>query len=75
MQDILLNMANILLIDYCHREKINPSNSFVKKMGRGFTYGICDYPTGKVFAQITFHKSQVPTYWWGDASRERGQTK
>jgi len=62
MQEILLNLANIMLLDYCKTMKINPSNSFVRKEGRGFKYSICDYPTGKPFAQVTFNKSQVPTF-------------
>lgn len=73
MNDILLNLANVLLLQWCKGEGINTSNSFIKKMGRGFTYGLCDYPTGKVFAQVTFTKNTTPDYWWGDAARKRGK--
>lgn len=73
MQDILLNLAHLHLLDYCKEQKIDTSNSFVKKMGRGFTYGLADYPSGKVFAQVTFTKNTTPAYWWGDAARQRGK--
>lgn len=72
MDKILLNLANIHLLEYCRQMGIDPSGSYVRKMRRGYVYGLCNQSDDRVFAQVTFKKSAVPEYWWGDAARERG---
>lgn len=63
MEQILKNMANILLIEFCRANGIDCSGTYTKKNGRGFTYSLRDSATGQVeVAQITFHKSRVPSY-------------
>lgn len=72
MKDILQTQANLQLLDFCIQSGIDPSGSYVKKIGRGFTYGLAQESDGKVFVQITFKKRAVPEFWWGDAARKRG---
>lgn len=75
MQDVLLNLANIMLLDYCKREGIDPSGSHVHKAGRGFTYTLRNNSDDKVFCAITFKKDAIPEYWWGMAAYQRGKIK
>lgn len=46
------------------RAKKNAEIYFTGKNGRGFTYSIYDYKTGKPFASVTFTKNSVPQYSW-----------
>lgn len=63
MQQILRNLANILLLDFCKASGIDTSGTHTIKRGRGFTFSLVDSETGKrEIAGITFHKMQVPTY-------------
>lgn len=73
MQELLQNMAHILLLDYCKSEGIDPSDSHVHKAGRGFTYTLRNNSDDKVFCAITFKKSATPEYWWGMAAYQRGK--
>lgn len=63
MKEVMLNLANWMLIEYCNKNSINCSNSFVAKARRGHTYYLCDYPTGKAFLSVTFSKNNAPQYW------------
>ena len=67
MEQILKNMALILLGKFCREHNISdPSGWYVVKNGRGFTYSARDGKTGtRELAQITFHKNTVPTYRFG----------
>lgn len=65
MQAILLNMANILLLQFVreHNIDIGTDGCYPVKKGRGFTYALRDGATGqREFCTVTFHRSQVPTY-------------
>lgn len=63
MQQILLNMANNLLVEFCVTNGLDCSGTYIVKNGRGFTYSLRDNATGqREIAAITFHKSQVPTF-------------
>lgn len=73
MNDILLNLANVLLLQYCKEEGIDPSGSHVKKTDRGYVFGLANDSDERVFVQVTFTKNTVPQYWWGDAARKRGK--
>lgn len=71
MEQVLRNMANYLLIEYCKEHNIDCSATYVTKDGRGFSYCLVvdnnvrpDFPPSCALARITFHKSQVPTYGW-----------
>lgn len=64
MQDVLRNMANWLLIEFCKANNIDCSNSRVAKNGRGFKWSLVDYDSGRQFVTITFFKNQVPHYSW-----------
>lgn len=62
MHQILLNLANIDLITFCKANNIDCSGTHVVKKGRGFTYSLVDQITRNSRLDVTFHKSQVPTY-------------
>lgn len=65
MKEILLNMANHLLLEFCIENNIDrgPQGTYTVKDGRGFSYKLVDQTTGqRMFARITFHKSKVPTF-------------
>lgn len=68
MNEILLNMANHLLIEYCKERGIDCSGTYCRKDGRGFSYTLRykqpDHWPVLDCARITFHKSSVPTYGW-----------
>lgn len=68
MKEILLNLANNLLVEFCQEHQIDCSGTRVVKDGRGFAYVLRkDSPVDPRVpdvARITFHKSQVPTYGW-----------
>jgi len=70
MEQILKNMALHLLTRFCLDHSIDCSNTYCVKNGRGFTYSLRDGDTGtREIAQITFHKSQVPTYRFGQEAK------
>ena len=75
MQDVLLNLANFMLLDYCKEEGIDPSDSHVIKNRRGFVYSLINNSDEKVFCSITFTKNSRPSYWWGMAAYQRGKVK
>ena len=70
MNEILLNMANHLLIEYCRAKNIDCSGTYCAKAGRattkGFSYELRKQRPEDVrfpaVARITFHKNQTPTY-------------
>lgn len=72
MNQILLNLANRMLIDYCLEQGINCSGTYCVKDGRGFSYSLCADPHSRkdvdprfpAVARITFHKHQAPTFGW-----------
>lgn len=68
MKQILLNMANHLLIEFCKQQGIDCSGTYCVKDGRGFSYVLNKEKPEDIrwsaIARITFHKSQVPTYGW-----------
>lgn len=66
MKEILFNMANHLLIQFCLDNGIDCSDTYPMKDGRGFSYSLRDGATGQhKIAIVTFHKMQVPTYQRG----------
>ena len=72
MKQILINLANVLMLDYCEKQGIDPSNSRVVKDGRGFAYSLVDYDTGKGIVAVQFNKHATPTYAWFNEARSRG---
>lgn len=71
MQQILHNMALIMLTTFCREHSIDCSGTYCVKNGRGFTYSLRADPYSRAvdplgpiveIASITFHKSSVPTY-------------
>lgn len=73
MQEILLNLANIHLLQFCKEQGIDPSGSHVEKIGRGFAYNLISDETGNAFVGLIFHKNSRPTYTWFNEARKRGK--
>lgn len=66
MKEILHNMANHLLVEYCRGNEIDCSDTRCVKDGRGFSYQLLrnGFVSTVPVARVTFHKSQAPTYGW-----------
>lgn len=59
MKEVLLNLANIHLINLCKEKGVDCSGTHVEKMGRGFTYILVN-EGGKPVAVVRFSKNTVP---------------
>jgi hypothetical protein len=62
MKAILLNLSNILMLQYCKQHNINPSGSYPVKNGRGYKYNLISETTGKPIVSVKFDKSRIPEY-------------
>lgn len=62
MQDVLRNLANFLLIEFCKEQGIDPSGSHVMKNGRGFVYSLVSTGTERPFVSVAFSKHSSPIY-------------
>ena len=62
MKEILYNMANLHLINFCLDNNVDCSDSRTMKVGRGFRYYLVRNDNGRTIATVTFHKQQSPTY-------------
>jgi len=61
MEQILFNLANIHLMNFCKENNIDCSGSHVQKLKRKFNYNLLS-SSNELIASITFHKNQIPTY-------------
>ena len=66
MLEILLNLANLMLIDYCQRTNIDCSGTYCYKMGRGFKFGLRSERISETIATVTFTKNSRPIFTRGD---------
>lgn len=62
MKAILLNLANILMLDYCKQNNIDCSGTQVIHSGRRYKYNMIKSNMKPAIMSIEFHKSSVPTY-------------
>lgn len=62
MKAILLNLANILMLEYCKQNNIDCSGTYPEKEGRGYKYNLIRETTGKPIVSIIFDKSNNPLY-------------
>lgn len=62
MQEIIKNLAHIDLMQFCYKNEIDPSGTFIKKSGRGYTYALMRISDNKPIVSVTFYKNQVPTH-------------
>ena len=58
----LQNLALIHLLDYCKKNKIDCSNTYIDKQPRKQVYSLIKNDTKKAILTITFYKNSVPTY-------------
>lgn len=68
MNEILLNLAHLMLLNYCREHNINTSGTYCRKQCRGFSYLLWkndpDDPHCPAIARVTFHKNKMPTFGW-----------
>lgn len=68
MEQVLKNLANQMLIEYCKAKSIDCSGTYCTKDGRGFSFTLRKQKPEDIrwpdIARITFHKNQTPTYGW-----------
>lgn len=72
MQDVLLNMANRELLEFCKENNINPSGTHVEKMGRGFRYKLVrdGHPLTTVpYVSVLFSKNNTPQFTMDDDAK------
>jgi hypothetical protein len=63
MEQVLRNMALIMLTRFCKDHSIDCSGTYCTKDGRGFSYKLVDQETGqRTIARITFKKDAVPVF-------------
>ena len=63
MKEVLMNLANVLLLQYCKDHGIDPSNSHVEKAQRGFRYQLVDNSDGAPFIDVLLTKNTTPKYF------------
>ncbi len=64
MEKILFNLANIHAITKCKELNIDCSGTHLFKVPRKWTYRLVKDSDNNTVMNVTFHKSQVPTYAW-----------
>ena len=62
MNEILQNLANIHLLNFCKENKIDCSGTYTVKNGRGFKYNMVQEKSGETVATVIFHKNATATY-------------
>lgn len=62
MKEILLNLANIDLINFCKRENIDCSGTYVVKNGWSYNFSLVKEDTGRAIVTVHFTKNSVPTF-------------
>lgn len=60
MKDIILNLANINLINFCIENNIDCSNTHIVKNGRGYNYSLVR--NGVSIVTVMFSKNSVPKH-------------
>lgn len=78
MQDVLLNLANREMLEFCKENGIDPSGTYPEKMGRGFRYRLVqeNQPLTTVpFISVTFSKNSVPTFTMDDDAKAQRDDK
>lgn len=64
MKEILYNLANIDLINFCKTNNIDCSGTYVLKAPRGYKYTLVRQDKNHTpLVEVTFYKRQVPTHF------------
>lgn len=63
MEKVLLNLANIDLINFCREQGIDCSGTSIVKIGRGFTYSLVSSEKRQAIATVSFSKNSVPSHY------------
>ncbi len=62
MIEILKNIANYSMIDFCIENKIDCSDSVCIKTARGFKFALVSTKTGRTIVSVTFTKNSRPKF-------------
>lgn len=63
MKEILSNLANVLLINYCKEHNIDCSGTHLEKVDRKFTYRLMKTETNERVAVAVFRKNTAPSLY------------
>lgn len=72
MKDVLLNLANRELLEFCRENGIDPSGTHVEKMGRGYRYRLIrdEEPFTTVpYVSVLFSKNNTPQFTMDDNAK------
>jgi hypothetical protein len=78
MKDILLNLANREMLEFCKENGIDPSGTHVEKMGRGYRYKLVreEKPFSTVpYISVLFSKNNTPQFSIDDDAKEQRAQK
>lgn len=78
MKEVLLNLANRELLEFCKENGIDPSGTHVEKMGRGYRYKLVrdEHPFTIVpYVSVLFSKSSTPTFTMDDDAKAQRAEK
>ena len=62
MKDVLKNLANLAMIDFCIENKIDCAGSACIKHTRGFKFALVSIETGKNIVSVEFTKNSCPKF-------------
>lgn len=60
MKEVLSNLANFMLVQYCRENQIDCSGTHIVKAKRGYFYCLVVNNNGEQIASITFYKNKPP---------------
>lgn len=63
MKEVLQNLALINCIDYCKKNNIDCSGTYIYKYPRRFTYALIKNGTSKTIITVSFYKDKVPCFF------------
>lgn len=78
MKDVLLNLANRELLEFCKENNISPSGTHVEKMGRGYRYKLVrdNHPLTTVpYVSVLFSKNNTPQFTMDDDAKTQRAEK
>lgn len=78
MKEVLLNLANRELLEFCKENGIDPSGTHVEKMGRGYRYKLVRdaHPFTTVpYVSVLFSKNNTPQFTMDDEAKAQRAEK
>lgn len=75
MENVLRNMANRELLDFCKENGIDPSGTICQKDGRGFRFSLYQTENGYKLVTVLLSKGSVPTFTISLKAQEQRNAK